>query len=389
MSELVYWVWLSEQRGLGARTVGRLLRVFGTPERVYYAGRQELLSAGFTRQEAALLEHKDLARARALCGACAAGGIRTVTMDDREYPSRLRNIEDPPILLYVRGTMPALEEVPSVAVVGTRSCTEYGLTAARRLGRELAENGIAVITGLARGIDTAAAEGALEAGGTVVGVCGCGPDVIYPPENGPLYASVMAHGAVLSEFSPGTEPAGRNFPIRNRVMSGMSLGVVVVEAPLRSGALITAYAALEQGRDVFAVPGPIDAASCMGSNRLLREGAIPATCGDDVAQEYKDRFPAKLTAYPAPAPEPAQSIDIPAAGEYTSVHPRTETVLELSDELRTVALAIDRPDMAVDEIIAAAGIGPAGTLAALTQLEIEGAVVRKDGKRYTRIVTVK
>lgn len=194
-------------------------------------------------------------------------------MQDAAYPGRLKNIYDPPCLLYVKGRLPVFDEELAVAVVGTRDCTPYGVACAEKLGYGLTCGGAVVVSGLAKGIDAAATRGALRAGGVTVGVVGNGLDIRYPYESGYLYEDVAAAGALLSEYPPGARPAKAHFPARNRILSGLSAATLVVEAPERSGALITAGTAMEQGREVFAVPGPIDAPASAGCNRLIQDGA--------------------------------------------------------------------------------------------------------------------
>ena len=292
MASLKYWVWLSMRPGIGALTLNRLLEWFGSPEQVYFADHKAYADLpGLRKNELEALADKNLLLAKKTMDDCEEHGYRIVTLTDGDYPSRLRNIPDPPLVFYVRGRLPAVDEEAAVAVVGTRSCTPYGIKAAERMGYELARHGCLIISGLARGIDTIAAKGALRAGGRVVGVVGSGLDIVYPPENGALFDDVASLGAIVSEYPPGVPVAGEHFPQRNRLMSGLSVGVVVVEAPLRSGALITASHALEQGRDVYALPGNVDSPACEGSNRLLREGAVLVTTGKEVAEEYTVAFP--------------------------------------------------------------------------------------------------
>ncbi|MBQ4320745.1 MAG: DNA-processing protein DprA [Oscillospiraceae bacterium] len=395
MASLNYWLWLTTRQGLSPRTAGRLLQIFGSPERLFFADRAELKANGVSERLIELLGERSLVGGRQIMEKCRVLGQRILTLDDAEYPLRLKNIPDPPLVLYVKGTLPAVDDEAVITVVGTRKCSDYGLRAANRIGRELASGGAVVVTGLARGIDSTAAWGALCAGGKVIGVAGGGADVIYPPENGRLYEAVAENGAVISEYPPGTEPFRGHFPARNRIMSGLALGVVVAEAPLKSGARITAADALEQGRDVFAVPGPIDLEACAGSNQLLREGAIPATCGNDILEEYQARFPERICLREASAEDILPEIDNRETEDYTSFQEETEfapemqekaalSLAELSEEEAAVIRAITREDMPVDEIIAQSGLGAAATLAALTMLEISGAVTRGEGKRYTR-----
>ena len=212
--------------------------------------------------------------ANGILGDCAAKGIYVLTYQDAAYPNRLKHIPDPPLTLYYQGTLPDFDAEPAVAVVGTRRASAYGCLTARRMGYQIAKCGGLVVSGMAGGVDTLAMKGALLAEQPVVGVLGNGLDVVYPRSNRDLYQDVAWRGCLLSEFPPGTPPIGRNFPRRNRIISGLTCGVVVVEAPARSGALITAQLALDQGRDVFAVPGNVDAACSAGSNGLLRKALL-------------------------------------------------------------------------------------------------------------------
>lgn len=319
MAALKYWVWLTALPGLSNRSRLLLLERYGSPEDVYYADPEELAQVeGLTPGQASLLADKSLSRADRILADCARGDMFLLTMQDAAYPARLRDIFDPPVLLYGKGSLPLFDEEAAIAVVGTRSCTPYGLRCAHRMGYELARQGAVVVSGMAKGIDGAAMRGALQAGGFTAAVLGGGVDVVYPAENRRLYEDIAATGVLLSEYPPRTEPEGWRFPMRNRILSGLSVAAVVVEAPLRSGALITAENAMEQGRDVFAVPGPIDTPNSAGCHRLIREGAILATCAGDILSEYESRFPHKLrrTAPPMP-PLPRMAGEPKTAEEKT------------------------------------------------------------------------
>ena len=295
MSALKFWVWLTEQNRLGGPARQALLEHFGSPEEVYYAEPGDLLQVeGITADQVQALENKSLDRAQSILEECARKDIFLLTAQDALYPQRLKNIYDPPLLLYGRGSMPLFDEEAAVAVVGTRSCSPYGIRMAERFGFEMSKQGGLVVSGLARGIDAASQLGALRAGGLTAAVLGCGVDVVYPPENDRLYEDVAASGVLLSEYPPGAEPFGWHFPARNRILSGLCLATLVVEAPEKSGALITAATALEQGRDVFAIPGPLDAEGSVGCNRLIRDGAGLATESWDILREYQSRYPHKL-----------------------------------------------------------------------------------------------
>jgi len=392
MSALTYWLWLSELQGLTNQTRLALLRRFETPERIFYADPEELLlTEGITRQQAELLSDHRLDAARKIQEDCHRLNIRILTIGDAEYPGRLKNIYDPPVLLYMKGRMPVMDEEVAIAVVGTRSCTPYGEGCAKKLGHELAAAGAVVVSGLAKGIDAAAAHGALIAGGVTVGVVGNGLDVRYPYESRFLYDDVAAAGVLLSEYPPGTEPAGWHFPARNRILSGLCVGTLVVEAPLRSGALITAETALEQGRDVFAVPGPIDAENSAGCNRLIQEGALLVTGAEDILREYEGRYPQKLQ--PRAYTEPPKTVGYQARqlAEPKPVPPSvslSRELPELSDDQLAILRQLGEEPMQVDDIIELTGIPTRRVLSALTVLEMDELVTQHSGKRYTRGVTL-
>ena len=394
MSALKYWVWLSELPGLRRQTRLALAERFASPEDLYYADPEEiLLTEGISREQAHRLEDKSLARAEEILADCQRLGLRILTLQDADYPHRLRNIYDPPCLLYLRGRLPIVDEEVAVAVVGTRNATPYGIASAEKIGSQLAAGGAVVVTGLARGIDSAAARGALRSGGTVLGVLGCGLDVVYPPENQYLYEDVAAAGALLSEYPPGTRPDKGHFPVRNRIISGLSAATLVVEAPERSGALITAETALEQSRDVYAVPGPIDAPNSRGCNRLIRDGAGLVSDGWDILRDYADRYPGKLQADPARREPPK----VPGYQSREEREPakKLPDLLSLSkegsgltdDQIRILRTLTDDP-MLVDDIIEATRIPARRVLSALTMLEIENYVLQSPGKRYARNVVL-
>lgn len=390
---LKYWLWLTELTGLTNQTRLALLRHFPSPEDVYYADPEEvLLTEGITRQQAALLKNKDLSTADRILADCQRLNIRILTLQDAAYPGRLKNIYNPPCLLYVQGRLPVFDEEVAVAVVGTRDCTPYGVTCAEKLGYGLTRGGAVVVTGLAKGIDAAATRGALRAGGVTAAVVGNGLDVRYPPESRYLYEDVAAAGAILSEYPPGTEPAGWHFPVRNRILSGLCLATLVVEAPERSGALITAGTALEQGREVFAVPGPIDAPTSVGCNRLIRDGGGLVSEAWDLLQEYEARFPDKL--------RPEESRHQPSILGYQArqkTEPRpvppsvslTHNDLSLTDDQITLLKALPEEEpMLVDDLIELTDLPTRRVLSALTVLEIEHLIEQHSGKRYTRTVTL-
>ena len=388
---LKYWVWLSELKGLRNQTRLALLRRFGDPESIFYADADELLlTDGVERSQLKLLENHDLAPADRILADCQRLDIRLLTLSDAAYPGRLKNIYDPPALLYCKGRLPLLDDLLCVAVVGTRDCTPYGVACAEKLGFGLASGGAAVVSGLAKGIDAAAIRGALRAGGVTVGVVGNGLDVYYPYESRYLYEDVASAGILLSEYPPGTEPASGHFPVRNRIISGLSLAALVVEAPEKSGALITAATALEQGRDVFAVPGTIDAPASVGCNCLIRDGAGLVSDASDIIREYEGRFvlnlkesreqPETLGYQARMAPEPK-----PVAPTLSLRHSDAELT---DDQIAVLKALSDTEPMQVDDLTELVEIPTRRVLSALTVLEIDQYVAQHPGKRYTRTVTV-
>ena len=400
MSALKYWLWLTRLPGLHNQTRLLLLRHFGTPENVYFAEPPELsLVEGLDRQQAAILSNRSLDAAERILERCQRLNIDLLTLQDANYPNRLRNIYDPPCLLYVRGHLPPLDEEIVISAVGTRKCTPYGVACAERIGYGLATGGAIVASGLARGIDSAVIRGALLGGGMTLGLLGNGLDVVYPRENYGLYEDVAATGALISEYPPGTEPLPGNFPLRNRILSGVSVGTLVVEAPLRSGALITASRALEQGRDVFAVPGPIDAFTSQGCNRLIHDGAALVSDAADILEAYAARFRDKLRPS-REIPPPVPDADAKAAPGVTDTEPETVEAAPLpvvsiedgaiSEQQAQILRLLDAREPAqIDDLIADSGLSTPQVLAELTMLQIEGYVREHDGKRYTRTVELR
>lgn len=277
------WIRFNIAEGIGTAAKLDLLRRVKCVEDLFEMDKQELMSLGLRPDQAESLLNEEKKRESARINESARKkGIRAVPINDAEYPEFLRYIHDPPMVLYVKGKIP---EGLFLAIVGSRKASGYGIDIAFRIASELAEKGIMVVSGMARGIDTAAHTGALHAGGQTVAVLGCGPDMAYPPENKGLMERITGNGAVISEYPPGVGPQTYHFPVRNRIISGMAIGVLVVEAGSKSGSLITAQAALEQGREVFAVPGNINHFNSIGTNKLIREGAKLVLNSNDILEE--------------------------------------------------------------------------------------------------------
>ncbi len=414
---LVHWIWLAHLPGLNDRLRGVLLQQFRDPEDIFFAdsGAFDHIE-GMNPEAKEALQDKNLIPAEEILDACTRENIHILTWRDAAYPMRLKNIPDPPAVLYYKGRLPDLDGSPVVGVVGTRKASAYGMTTAKRMGYQIGRCGGILVSGMAYGIDGMAMAGALTAGQPVVGVLGCGADIVYPLSNRALFRDVEQYGCILSEFPPGTPPVKWNFPKRNRIISGLSCGVLVVEAPEKSGSLITARQAADQGRDVFVVPGNIDLPSFVGSNRLLRDGAIPVSSGWDILSEYqalypdkirKDTRPAHQTAYAdevlrsagegeAPAEKVAQKprlprkkqaqesqtdkkvIDKAPPAPYSDLN---NTLAKLSPEEQTVVKCLQDGERLVDDVIAETGLTTGKLLALLTMLELKGVIKRLPGKR--------
>jgi DNA processing protein len=297
-----------------------------------------------------------------------SSGAPSIVLGDANYPANLREISTPPERLYVRGTVTD-DDALAVAIVGSRTATSYGLAVAERLAAELAARGITVVSGLARGIDTAAHRGALRAGGRSIAVLGSGVDVIYPPENRRLAREIEAQGAVLSQFAPDTRPLAGHFPARNRVIAGLALGVVVVEAAERSGSLITAGLAGELGSEVMAVPGPVTSAQSVGAHRLIQDGAALVMSGEDVISQLPLQWRDRVR--PAPA-QPAAAI--------------TPLVPDQPDDQAKLLLdVIGEEPTDIDGIIERSGLTPGRASALLVALEVEGRIRQLAGKRFVHV----
>lgn len=287
MAQELYWIWLAEQCGAGSPIPAFIYGMGLTAKDVYDGALNDMRLDDDTKANLdKYLTRRDLSEAERILAKCSSGNIHVITPDSELYPAKLRSIRDFPAVLYVKGTMPVTAERMLTAVVGTRTMSDYGRKTAYALGAGLAFGGSVLVSGMALGADSMAIIGAMEAGGSVIAVLGSGVDVIYPREHRDLYQQIQNCGAVISEFKPGTAPAGRNFPIRNRIMSGLSDATVVVEAGEKSGALITAATAVKQGRTLFAVPGRVGDDGAAGTNQLICDGAIPVTTAEDVLSEF-------------------------------------------------------------------------------------------------------
>lgn len=397
----LYWIWMQEAVGRGNPLGKKLLETFGGPEAVYNAERAALMAAGVKRKaDLKALCDKSLRRARAVLSYTLDCRDWILTPADSYYPEQLRAIDAPPLVLYGRGEPPRLQDVPTLTIVGTRYCSSAGVYAAEKLAAVAAAAGITVISGGAVGIDAAAHRGALRAGGVTVLLMPCSLDVSYPRENAALRQSiVMNGGALLTEYAPTAKAYKSHFRERNRILSGLSLATCVVEAPKRSGALMTAGFAREQGRDVYSVPGDIDRACCKGSNALLRKGAAPLCSGRDLLEEFSPRWGNRLNVeaaryteetYKAAGPAVKEKQRAPAARAARWEKPKTAAPAErtcpdyLSPDAKTVFAGLGESPLPVDELAAKCGLPVPRVMAALTELELAGCVSPAAGQMYAR-----
>jgi DNA processing protein len=366
------WLALALTPGLGARMAGKLLRALGSPEAIFNASLTELESHRLPAAVAQAIHTRQpmSAAAKELAQAQAAR-IRLLTWDEPEYPQRLREIYDPPPLLYVRGNIELLNR-HLISIVGSRRPTPYGNQMAEKLARDLADRGLIIVSGLARGIDSCAHKGALSsATGATIGVLGCGIDVIYPKENKKIFAEMEKRGAIISEFAMGTFPGPQNFPIRNRVISGMSVGVVVVEGAQYSGSLITARLAMEFGREVYGVPGNATQPTSFGPNQLIKQGAKLVTGWEDVIEELPTPIRAELL------PVETASSEERARLVEKDLAPAEGTLYHL--------LGVDE-SRHVDDLVELSGLTSSEVLAALFDLELKGVVRQLPGKQFLKVL---
>jgi DNA processing protein len=390
----VYWLALRRARGVGPRTCKLLIEKFGTPEKIFQLNSEEIAAAGVPRNTArSITEFRDFeALEKELCELPNIGA-RLIKWSDSDYPLNLRQIADPPPFLFVRG--PAhLTDGNCIAVVGARAASDIGRRMAQRLGLELAAKGFTVVSGLARGIDGEAHQGALDAHGKTLAVLGCGVDVIYPAEHRKLAEAIIAGGgALISELPIGTQPLAENFPTRNRILSGLCLGVVIVEAAEKSGSLITARMALEQDRQVFAVPGSPLSGKTRGSNRLLKEGAKLVECVEDVIEELAPQMIGRPRVAERTLPVSIEEVPTPPTSN-TRVSDEVAQLFQSPEDAKSTEGPVDSTTtilnnlkeserLHVDSIIESSGLNAQTVLRLLLELELEGRVTQHPGKLFS------
>ncbi len=415
MSEIQYWLWLTLKKGITSRKITALLEHFQSPGEIYSADEAEFAEVpGLTRADVSVLADRSLQPVRQVMEVCRKKNIKIMTFDSPYYPRLLAEIYDPPYVLYARYKERIdLNTHMTLAIVGTRTCSGYGINMAERLAYDLAREGVTVISGMAKGIDGAAGTGALRAGGVTVAVLGSGVDICYPAVHKTLMEQIIEHGMVLSEYPPGSPPLASHFKPRNRIITGLSQGTVVVEAPVQSGAINSANWSLEQGRELFVVPGDVTRTSAQGSNVLMTEGALPALCAEDVLGEYRGRFEsllaynrpseeavrpaipaysAVLTERRAPvgtagrragtrsAPPPRKSASESAKASEAAQAPKPVSVPLSPRETAVLSLLTEEPAHA--DQLAEQGMTAAELASALTTLELKGLIRALPGRRY-------
>jgi DNA processing protein len=414
VAALRYWLWFTTRQELRSGEAAAVLEHFGDdPEQVYYADPEEYGQIPRLGKAArASLEDKSLREAEHILAECDRCDIRPLTWQDADYPERLRNISDPPYVLYVKGRWPRFDDEAAIAMAGTRDSTPYGDQMAGQLAFQIVRLGGLVVTGVVKGCDRHAALGALKAGGPLVAVLAGGVDVPYYDSDTcrNLYADICQVGALVSEYPPGTPHLGHHFKMRNRILTGLSVAVLCVEASERSGTMQVASLALDQNRDLFAVPANADAPSSSGTLKLLKEGAIPATEGRDIMRHYRDRYPncrrakgalgpkgeqARLDSLeqdgtekgrpPKASPKEKSGIDKPEKKEYITLQEHRK---EFTDDEASVLLALCDRSRTADDLIADTNL-PAQRLAqTLTVLELRGLISRQ-GQLYEALVFLK
>ena len=398
----LYWIWLQTAVGQGAAVVPRLLTAFSTAGAVYRATPQQLEFLGLSTRVRAALADKSLDAAEAYAKQTEADGGWLLTLHSPDYPACLRDLYSPPLVLYGKGVLPSFTQRPVIGIVGTRNCTEYGKKAAGGIAAGLAAAGCPVVSGGARGVDRAAHEGALYGGGVTIAIQACGLDVAYPVSNKRLRRTILENGgAILTEYPPKTVTSPDFFQVRNRLISGLSWGVCLVEAPRKSGALITARAARDQGKDVFVVPGEITSLTCEGSNRLLQEGAIPTISATAILREYQVRCGNNLNEEEASIAQQAyydyfeQQLDrvVPPSFEEPQSEPEEETASAaslqplpayISETARRVYDALSEIPCCAEEACAKTDLSPGEVFSALTELELYGCIRNHPGQHYSR-----
>ena len=403
MAELKYWLWLTTRKGLGPAGALTVLDHFGTPERAFYGEEGDfglLPLDSFARRS---LLDKSMDEPNRILGDCDRLGVRVMTFQDAGYPQRLRQIGLPPVVLYIKGKAFRFDEEPAIAVVGMRRCSAKGVEWAEKMGLDLASKGALVVSGIAEGVDCHAIRGALSGGGPVVPPLAGGVDVKFPYEIRFYYDDVAAAGALISEYPPGTPHKGAHFKPRNRIISGLCLGVLAIECEVQGGTMLTVGHALEQGREVYALPVGPDEGRARGTNRLIHDNmARLVESAEDVLEDYVDLYPSKLAKLAPLPPEVArarlsQGVDKPRRERPVQRPPREEPGKRelvprarqrdrFTDDELSVLAAAAKSALTADEIVERTQIPAKRILSAITMLQVQGAVEERPGRRFYALV---
>lgn len=401
MNDTVYWIWLSEALGPGEKTLELVSFYNWNAEEIYKASVRDIFALGiYTLQRVKKFKAYPLENAIKSYNDAVSTGIKIITPQSEYFPEQLKRIDNVPLVLYVRGDETVLKNELSVSVVGAREASDYGCAVAKALSSALADKGFTIISGGARGIDSEAHFGALEEGGKTVCVMGCGLNVNYLAEMNPMREKIAKSGAVISEYPPKAPASRTTFPVRNRIISALSLGTIVVEAGERSGSLITARLALEQGKDVFAVPGDLVHSSFLGTNKLIRDGAIAVFSPNDILEEYYSEYYDKIvdkTRFPDDEiirraqkylSEPKQETDKKISANVNEKKEKSQKVKRdapdyLTEEAKKIYSVLSEEPMHVDLLSEQSGLTVAQTLSALTELEVYALATALSGRRYT------
>lgn len=407
MNDLLYWIWLSEKVTPDTPIFSILYHTFGSAEKIYSATKNELKQAlNLKPAQIEALCNKSMDSAEKILKKCRLNNIGILPYNDELFPSRLRTIKNPPVLLYYKGKLPMFDNEVCIGTVGTRNPSTYGCRIAYEVAFDLALSGAYVISGMAFGIDSVCHKAALDAGGKTIAVLGCGVDVVYPKENSELYSRIEKNGALISEYAPGFKATRYTFPQRNRIISGLSLGTLIIEAQIKSGAMITAKIAKEQNRDLFAIPGRLGEYNSVGPNALIQCGAQSVTSANDILSEYEFLYPEKIRIQQKQIPkknpyansnnilissylkkQPAKEIKITQTIFEETVEKTAEDILaqypNLSEEQRKICLCLSKNiPKSLEEIAKNINISVSDIMSSLTILEIQGIVNAVPGGNF-------
>lgn len=379
----LYWLWLTTIDGITGYDITALLEIFESAEDIYNANNYDGIM-GIKSSVKTKLKNKSLETAEKAFAEAKRVGAEVITYDSINYPDVLRFTENPPYVLYLRGEIPKWDRLLMIGVVGTRNATDYGIAATKKICTELAENGVTIVSGMARGIDAVAAKSALKSGAKTIAVLGCGVESAYPPENQMLMNDIIKTGTVISEYPIGSKPLRTHFPERNRIISGLSRGILVTEAPKKSGALITASYAIDSGRDLFAVPGSIFKDSSEGANRLLSIGAKAVLCGQDILEEYAYEIEHLKIEKPKNRVFKAlvRKDDIETVNNEIKISLDDKKYQSLSSDERKIAELLIESNMHIDELARRSGMDISRLTPILSMLEFGGYIKKLPGNNY-------